>query len=83
MPAHDGCGYRCAFGLRLAAIETAAEAKGRAAERWTVERLAAALHVTALRNHNIGEGPMRAICKDPASHEPRAAAILAAMEAQG
>jgi len=39
--------------------------------------VALALHETALRNHNLGEGPLRAICESAESHLPRAEAILA------
>jgi len=41
-------------------------------------RLAAALHETARKNHNLGEGPMRSVCLSAYSHETRASAILAA-----
>ena len=47
-----------------------------------VERLALMLHLTAPVNHNIGEGPARAICNDPESHASRARAIADAYEAE-
>lgn len=38
-----------------------------------------ALHETAGRNHNLGEGPVRSVCLSTYSHETRASAILAAL----
>ncbi len=46
------------------------------------ERLAALLHWTAAPNHNLGEGPLRAICDSTTSHAPRAAAMLAYLSAE-
>jgi len=41
-----------------------------------VAALAAALHLTAPHNHNLGEGMARAICQIASAHNRRAAAIL-------
>ena len=44
--------------------------------------LARALHETARKNHNLGEGLQRAICQSVTSHDNRADAILATPEGQ-
>ncbi len=42
------------------------------------ERLARALHRTAVKNHNIGEQPIRGICRSHTAHADRAAAFAKA-----
>ena len=43
------------------------------------EAIADELHESAHKNHNLGEGPARAICQSVRSHNRRAAAIVARM----
>ena len=45
-----------------------------------VDAMASALHDSAPKNHNLGEGLARAICQSPSSHSARARRILAHVE---
>lgn len=75
----DGADARGAFICGLRAVEAAAAARERA--RWTVDRLAVALHAMAMKNHP--PAPMlRSICQGPMHHEQMAAAIIVAVEAE-
>jgi len=42
----------------------------------TLQDLCTALHITAGLNHNIGEGPLRAVCSDPKAHMERAIQMM-------
>lgn len=55
---------------RLAAVLS--EATPGSEPALNVDVLAEALHETAIKNHNLGEGPLRSICDEPQSHIGRA-----------
>lgn len=45
-----------------------------------IDAMSSALHDSAPKNHNLGEGLQRAICQSPSSHKSRAKKILAHAE---
>jgi hypothetical protein len=72
----DDTDWPCDTALLIAALDAQPVGLARLVG---LDELAAALHATALRNHNVGEGHHRSICRSWESHRPRAEAIRAAL----